>query len=105
MPIGVRKDDGSFHQLSPEEEAISVREHAALRQAGIDARVLKAALTRLTNAQKDFARWDRDYQRERAKRLLKIGKLQATVRRLTSQAKSGARQTRSTQRRLDRRYS
>jgi hypothetical protein len=65
MPIGVRKDNGSLRQLSPEEEAIYVREQAALRQAGVDARVLKAALTRLTNAEKDFARWDKDYQRER----------------------------------------
>jgi hypothetical protein len=74
--------------LSPEEEAIYVREQAALRQASIDARVLKAALTRLTNAEKDLARWDKDYQRERTKRLLKIGKLKGTVRRLTSQTNS-----------------
>jgi hypothetical protein len=86
MPIGKRKDDGSLRQLWPEEEAIYVREQAALRHAGMDARVLKAALTRLTNAEKDFARRDKDYQRERTKRLLKIGKLKATVRRLTGQA-------------------
>ncbi len=72
--------------LSPEEEGIYVREQTPLRHAGIDARVLKAALTRLTNAEKDFARWDKDYGRERTKRLLKIGRLKATVRRLTSQA-------------------
>lgn len=83
MPIGVRKDDGSLRQLSPDEEAIYVRKQAVLRHAGIDAGVLKAALTRLTNAEKDFARWDKNYQRERTKRLLKIGKLKATVRRLT----------------------
>jgi hypothetical protein len=51
-------------------------------------RCLKAALTRLTHAEKDFARWDKDYQRERTKRLLKIGKLKATVRRLTGQVNS-----------------
>jgi hypothetical protein len=50
-------------------------------------RVLSAAITRLTNAEKNFARWDKDYQRERTKRLWKIGKLTATVRRRTSQAK------------------
>jgi hypothetical protein len=88
MPIGVRKDNGSLRQLSPEEEAIYVREQAALRHASIDTRVLKAALTRLTNAETDFVRWDKDYQRERTKRLLKIGKLRATVRRLTSRTKS-----------------
>jgi hypothetical protein len=65
-----------------------VREQAAPRHAGIDARVLKAALTRLTNAEKDFARWHKDYQRERARRLLKVGKLKATVRRLASPANS-----------------
>jgi hypothetical protein len=75
-------------KLSPEEEAIYVREQAALRHASIDARVLKAALTRLTNAEKDFAHWDKNYQRERTRQLLKIGKLKATVRRLTSQANS-----------------
>jgi hypothetical protein len=90
MPAGVRKDDGSLRELSPEEETIYVREQAALGHAGIDARILKAALTRLTNAEKDFARWDKDYQRERAKRLLKVGKLKATVRRLTSQANSAS---------------
>jgi hypothetical protein len=55
---------------------------------GVRNRVLKAALTRLTNGEKDFARWGKDYQRERTKRLLKIGKLKATVRRLTGQANS-----------------
>jgi hypothetical protein len=88
MPIGVRKDNGSLRQLSPEEEVIYVHEQAALRHASIDPRVLKAALTRLTNAEKDFAHWDKDYQRERTKRLLKIGKLRATVRRLASRANS-----------------
>jgi hypothetical protein len=84
MPIGVRKDDGSLRSSSSEEAAIYVRKQAAFRHARINARVLKAALTRLANAEKDFARWDKDYQRERTKRLLKIGKLKATVRRLIS---------------------
>jgi hypothetical protein len=88
MPVGVPKDDGSLRQLLPEGKAIYVREQAGLRHARIDARVFKAALTRLRNAEKDFARWDKDYQRERTKRLLKIGKLKATVRRLSSHANS-----------------
>jgi hypothetical protein len=88
MPIHVHKDDGSLRQLSPETEATYFPGQAALSHPGIAARLLKAALTRLTSAEKDFARWDKDYQRERAKRLVKIGKLTATVRRLTSQANS-----------------
>jgi hypothetical protein len=79
MSIGSTKMIVRSAYYRGEEEAIYVREHAALGHAGIDARVLKAALTRLTNAQNDFARWDKDYQRERAKPLLKIGKLGATV--------------------------
>jgi hypothetical protein len=86
MQIGVHKDDSSLGQLSPEKEATHFSGQAALRQAGTAARVLKAALTRLASAEKDFGRWDKDYQRERAKRLVKIGKLKATVRRLTGQA-------------------
>jgi hypothetical protein len=86
MRIGVHKDDSSLGQLSPEKQATNFRGQAALRHARIAARVLKAALTRLASAEKDFARWDKDYQRERAKRLVKIGKLKATVRRLTGQA-------------------
>jgi hypothetical protein len=86
MPIEVPKDNdnGSLRQLSPEDEEMYVHEQAALRHPGINARVLKAALTRLTNAEKDFVRWDKDYQRERTKRLLKIGKLKATVLRLVT---------------------
>ncbi len=85
MAMGARKDDW-LRQLSPEEEATYVRKPAALRHAGVAARVWNAALTRLTNAERDFARWDKDYQRERTKRLLRIGKLKATVRRLAGQA-------------------
>jgi hypothetical protein len=82
----VHKDDSSRGQRSPEKEPTYFRGQAALRHAGVAARVLKAALTRLASAEKDFARWDKDYQRQRSKRLVKIGKLKATVRRLTSQA-------------------
>jgi hypothetical protein len=83
VTVQVKSETGqTIATLTTAQEA-AFRHMKKVDDARMNARVLKSAMTRLANEQKDFGRWDRGYQTERRRRIRKVQKLEATIMRLT----------------------